>query len=387
MPDPKWSDDHFLNELQQQSDALADQTVRRLVEDRGIQGIGTLFQVMRTGDAQIPADAPAPIREFIEQTGELPANADYARLSGQDSLLLFGPASLMVMLASSMTRGYAAPRLCDILTISDDLGTHPYKRLMGVLQLLVNLQGENAFAPGGIAILSAQKMRLLHAGIRYVTAQHRPGYREKFGVPVNHEDMLSTLMGFSYLVLEGMHSMHLKISPQQAEDRYYRWRIFAQLIGIHPPGKPDDPSWIPTDYAEAALFFNSYARRHFTGPDQNPAGVRLAQVNLDLMVSLIPKWLRRLGLGILPRLAMTDLMTAEDLARVGMTPVTGHGFVRGSSRVLLFLLHGMIRRLPPDLLLMLSDVMCNQLIRIGRGGEVEFTIPTTLSALRGPGLV
>lgn len=383
MPDPKWSDDRFLDQLKNQSDELADRTVRRLIEDHGMQQIGRIFQQMRSDDSQMPADAPEPLREFIAQTSALPPNADVALLDSKDALLPYGPAACLVMLASSMPRGYAAPRITEILTISDDLDTHPFKRLMGVLQLLVNVGGAGSFASGGRAILMAQKMRLLHAGVRHCAGMYRPGYRERFGVPVNHEDMLATLMGFSYLVREGMARLGLPFS----EEKYYRWRIFAQLMGIHPPGRPDDDSWIPADYEEAALFYNSFARRHYTGPEENPAGVKLTQVNLDMMVTMVPRGLRLLGFGVVPQLAMTELLSPEDQARVGFTPVSGHPVVKAAMTAALFVLHGLWRFMPPNFLLMASDLINKEMIKVGRGGEVEFTIPTTLADLRGTGFV
>ncbi|HKV07474.1 MAG TPA: hypothetical protein VJ725_04990, partial [Thermoanaerobaculia bacterium] len=105
MPDPKWSDDRFLDQLKNQSDELADRTVRRLIEEHGMQQIGRIFQQMRSDDRQLPADAPEPLQEFIAETSRLPANADLERLESKESLLPYGPAACLVMLASSMPRG------------------------------------------------------------------------------------------------------------------------------------------------------------------------------------------------------------------------------------------------------------------------------------------
>lgn len=382
MPDPKWSDDHFLDLLRQQGDELADETVRRLIEEHGTGQIRTVFEQMRVSDRQLPADAPAPIREFIARTSDLPANVDQERLRRSDAVSGYGPPACLVLLASSLPRGYAAPCLCRILAISNDLGTHPYKRLMGVVQLLVDLGGRNAFSPGGRAVVAAQKMRLLHAGVRHVAARYRPDYASQFGPPVNHEDMLATIMGFSYLVIEGLKRMGLHMSEAEAEDRYYRWRVFARLMGIHPPGRPDDDSWIPATYEDAAQFYASFVRRHDTGPDRNPEGVLLARANLDMMTDLIPRWLRRLGFGAVPRIAMTELLSEEELARVGLKPITGHEIVKGVLTVGLHVLFGLRRWVAPNFLWLASQVILHEMVRESHGGDFEFTIPTTLADLR-----
>jgi hypothetical protein len=383
----KWSDDGFLDLLKQHGDELADETLARLMEEMGVQAIQAVFNQLRSSDDQLPADAPAAFKDFVAATRELPDGVDRERLARLDALLPYGPACCLVMLASSLPQGYSAPRLSRILTISDDLGTHPYKRLLGVLQLLVNLGSRHAFAPGGRAVVTAQKMRLLHAGIRMLVPKYRPDYVREFGQPVSLEDELATLMGFSLLVLEGLKKLGCRMTGQAAEDRYYRWRVYALLMGIHPPGRPDDDSWIPADLGEADRFYASYIRRHFTGPERNPDGVKLSQANLDLMQHLIPNPLRRLGLGMVPQLAMTELLAPEELARTGIPPVVGH--VRGKAvfATAVHTFYGLWAHLPVGLVQGASYLMHKGMIKLGRGGEVEFTIPSSLESLRGQGFL
>lgn len=386
-PADRWSDDRFLDLLSGHKDDLADATVARLIAENGVAQVGALFQQMSADDSQLPADAPGALRDFIEQTRELPQGIDTARLASRDALLPFGPVSCLVMLASSLPQGYSAPRLARILTISGDLGSHPYKRLMGVLQLLINLGNHDAFVPGGLAVVTAQKMRLLHAGIRLMVPRYRPDYQQQFGVPVNFEDQLATLMGFSYLVIDGLRRLGCVTRDKDAEDRYYRWQVFARLMGIHPPGAPHDGSWIPEDVAAAARFYSSYTRRHFTRAAENPEGARLAQINLDLMVDLVPKRLRRLGHGTMPRVAMAELLEPAELARIGMSPVAGHRFMKALFTVSIHLSYGLWRGLPRRLEYALGSLLYNSMVRQSRGGTVEFVIPTSVDTLRGKGFV
>lgn len=386
MTSGRWSDDAFLDLLKQHKDDLADQTVTRLIEDHGVQKVGYIFQKMSSSDDEIPADAPRALLDFVEQTRPLPPGIDHERLARRDALLPFGPVSCLIMLASSLPQGYSAPRLSRILTISDDLGTHPYKRLMGVVQLLINLGHHEAFVPGGRAVVTAQKMRLLHAGVRQLVPRYRPEYERQFGLPVNFEDQLATLMGFSYLVVEGLRRLHCITREQDAEDRYYRWRVYARLMGIHPPGRPEDDSWVPEDLASAARFYDSYVRRHFTSAAENPDGVKLARANVDMMVDMIPRWLR-FGHGTLPRIAMAELMDPEDLARIGMSPVPGHRFLKALFTVGVHLIYGIWRGLPVRLDYALGSLVYRGMVRAGRGGRVEFTIPTSVDTLRGEGFV
>jgi hypothetical protein len=384
MGHPKWSDDRFLDELRQQGDPLADRAVAELLAQREVRAVNEIFRTLRADDTPIPDDAPAPFREFAAATRELPPGVDRGRLAhGGEVFLDHAFSASVVMLASSLPRGYAAPCLCKILSISRDLQTHPFQRLMGVIQLLVNVSSKGAFEPDGRAVVTAQKLRLLHAGVRSLTPRFRPGYEAEHGVPVNHEDMLATIMGFSYLVIDGIRRLGLRLSEHDAEDLYYLWRVYAQMMGIHPEGHPEDGSYVPASLEEAREFYGSYVRRHDTGPVQNPYGVVLTQDNLDMMASLIPKPLRWLGFGLAPRIAMAELMTPQELVRVGVRPLPGHSVMKAVIGVFLRLVQG-VEKLPFSA--SLATLMFQDMIDTSRGGEVTFAIPVTLAGLRSPSM-
>lgn len=382
MPSRQWSDDAFLDALRAQGDPEADAVIAALLADGETRSLGALFKVLQANDTPLPAAAPAPLHAFMAASPGLPANLDVPRLQrGGAAFLKNALPSVVVLLASSLPRGYAAPCLCEILTISDDLGRHPFDRLMGVVQLLINISDPAAFTPHGRAIVTARKLRLLHAGIRSLTPKYRPEFVQRYGVPVNHEDMLATIMGFSYLLVDGIGRLHLPLEEAEAEDLYYLWRIFALLMGIHPPGSPDDDRLIPASLAEAAEFYVAYVSRNNRMPAANPAGVTLTQANLAMMERLLPAALRWVGLGYAPRLCMTQLMTADELARVGFAPLPGHRLLRAALRVVMRLSQRMEAEEPFSA--MLARLLLQGMVDIDRDGQVEFGVALDRLGLRG----
>ena len=136
MPNGKWSDDAFLDALRRQGDPQADETIARLIADGGAQAVGPIFRMLQANDTPLPADAPAPLKDFMAASAGLPPDIDRARLTGGCAVFLrHAMPSVVVLLASSLPRGYAAPCLSEILSISRDLQRHPFARLMGVVQL------------------------------------------------------------------------------------------------------------------------------------------------------------------------------------------------------------------------------------------------------------
>lgn len=383
MTESRWSDDVFLDTLRQQTDPLADETVAALERDQGTAAVNRIFSTLHADDRAIPPDAPAPFRAFVAATRTPLPDLDLDRLDrGGAVFLRHGFSAAVVLLLSSLPQGYAAPSMTNILTVSNDLGAHPYKRLMGVVQLLVDISQARAFRPDGAATVAAQKMRLMHAGVRRVVPRYRPGHLEKYGPYVNHEDMLAVIMGFSWVVIDGLRTLGAGLGTAEEEDYYYLWSTFARMMAIHPPGRPNDPSMVPATVSEAAAFYAAYARRNYVDADANPDGVKLSRINLAMIESLIPRWTKLFGLGLLPQLVMTELLGEADLRRVGIPPLFGHKLLVGTLSLLLRVFQTLADDAPGHLAERLGRLVFQDMIDFSRGGEVTFLVPDSLAAMR-----
>ena len=327
MSDTKWSDNKFLDELREQSDAAADAVISELEEVLEKRDFSKVFEDMNANDEPLPENMPPQLSEFFDKAIRLPkvggVEVDKARLiRGEKVFMTHAFPSAMVLLAKSLPEGYAALNLSRILVLSGNLSHHPYKRLLGVLQMVINVNAVGGFKPNGKAIVTAAKMRLLHAGVRTIVRRRLPDYEQEYGIPVNFEDMLGTIMGFSLLVITGLQRLRVGLTDQEAEDLYYTWRVFAQTAGIHPQDEPDNSEFVPANLTEATEFYAAYGRRHYVAATENPEGVELAKANLNMINDMLPQTpLRRLGLKIVPRIYMQFLMGNEGCRRVGIRPV------------------------------------------------------------------
>ena len=216
-----------------------------------------------------------------------------------------------------------------------------------------------------------------------------PDFKKQYGTPVSFEDMLGTVMGFSLLVVNGLKQLEIGLTDEQAEDLYYPWRVFSQIVGIHPPGLPDSTEYVPANLEEAGMFYRSYARRHYAWEAvDNRDGVELAQANRQMMNDMLPQTpLRRLGLKSVPRIYMQRLVGNDGCWRVGIKPVP-----------LLFVTKWVLLHLPAVWVWLwerldglprakhvherLSQWIFQRIIKRGRDGRVHFVIPDDLADLR-----
>ena len=378
MTKTRWSDDGFLDGLRAQGDLPADQAVARLIEERGIAEVNRWFKVLRSDDQPLPPDLPAPFREFLEATGGIPADADLARLQrGEEVFMRNAFPAALALLAKSLPEGYQAPCLTEILMISRDLARSPYDRLLGVLQMLVRVCSVHGFSPGGSVVITAQKMRLMHAGVRTLVPGHRPGYEGRYGAPINQEDRLATIIAFSYLVIDGLRKLDVPLTDAEAEDYYYLWQVYARLSGIHPPGEPESVEYIPGSVAEAAEFYAAYCRRQYVA--RNPAGEILTQDHLDMLRDMIPRLLRWLGFGLAPRIFMWDLMGDQACFNLGIPPVPGHRVFKSLLLKAASLWQRGVDHLPKRGVEAFSQMIFQGMINRQYGGQVQFMIPDTIA--------
>ena len=386
----RWSDDAFLDRLRLEGDLAADACLAELVGLK--QNFSELFAALSSDAAPIPANAPPPLLAFFEQCRRVPTPdgqpIDRDRLvRGQDVFMTHSCCSALVLLLKSLPAGYAAPNLTKVLVMSGNLENHPYKRLLGVLQMLVDVNSRGGLGPQGKALITASKLRLLHAGVRHLVRQQQPDYQARYDTPVNHEDMLATIMGFSLLVIGGLRDLDVSLTEQQAEDYFYLWRIYALAMGIHPAGEPDSTAYLPATLAEAEEFYLAYARRHFRDAAENPEGVELTRANLLMLEHMLEKThLRWRVLKPAPRIYMQQLLGVDGMLQRGVTPVPWHAI---ASRLLL--------RLVPRVLTLLgalgddvgyrryhewlSQIVFEGLITKTMDGEVTFLIPERLADL------
>lgn len=389
-PPSRWSDDAFLDRLRLEGDAEADACVAALSDSR--EAYRGLFQFLSSNDTVVPASAPPALQAFFADALRVPtpdgAPVDVKRLrSGERAFQSHACCGALVLLANSLPAGYAAPNLSKVLVLSGDLDTHPYKRLLGVLQMIVNVAATDGFASNGKAIVTAAKLRLLHAGVRRIVRHQEPDYDKQYGMPVNHEDMLGTLMGFSLLVTHGLWELGIGLTSDEAEDFYYLWRTFGLAMGIHPPGAPHSTEYLPATLVEAHEFYRSYERRHYRTAKDNPEGVELTRaclLMLEHIIGITP--LGRFAASRVPRVYMQRLLGAPGLIQRGVEPVPMHPVIEF---LLLAPLHiwtwlgsradGTKLRVAHD---RLAESFFQGLINRTLDGEVTFMIPERISDLR-----
>ncbi len=239
-----WTDE-FLLEKRLVGDPLADHVITQLVERNQKGEVDQVFQMLvRNHDFPNPAfDALSPevqkiVEDFFVETRRLPAWAEPFKLwVASDVFKKYGPQILMVLLCKSLPTCYTCWRGAKVLYRTGRLRVHDgsmdsfTRRLMETAQFVVNVLTPNSFEHDGEAKISIQKVRLIHAAIRYYAQEHHWD-AQTYGVPINQEDMAGTLLSFSVVIIDGLKQLGIELEPTEKTAWFHTWRVVGEMLGL-----------------------------------------------------------------------------------------------------------------------------------------------------------
>lgn len=231
-------------------DPLADETVAAIMGKREVATINHLFESIVKDHSELPENAPKELKEYFEKSAVLPDWADPDLIAlGQQIYLRHGIWIGLLLCYKSLPECYACANGAEVLhrtaRLNEKNGSlESYsRRIAETAQFVVFSMSPNGLGPNGKGLRATQKVRLIHAVIRYYLKQHNWD-AEKYGEPINQEDLAGTLMSFSALVIEGLQIIGIQFEPVELEAFIHCWRVIGHIVGLE-----DD--MIPKNSADA----------------------------------------------------------------------------------------------------------------------------------------
>ena len=158
-----------------------------------------------------------------------------------------------------------------------DLGSESFERLFrDCVKNSVGFRGRRLWGPG---ILTAAKVRYLHAWMRYMT-RGRP-VAEGSGKPINQEDKAFTLLTIGYLIPLGVEKLGGILSREEKEAFLHCWKIVGHVMGV-------DKDLLTDDWDEAGVLYEKIKSRQ-RAPSE--PGTILTDALCKLITNLLPAWL------------------------------------------------------------------------------------------------
>ncbi len=306
-----------LDFARRRGDPLADDAVARLAVALGAPE-NLLGEFRRVLQHIAP---PEVLREWFLAEVELPtwAEADLIR-QGQEVFERWSLHIAASLACASLPHAYAAADGVQVLARTSALaGTQVPRRLAETAQLLFDLHGLTdrdrvSFMTGAESYSSVRMIRLLHAVIRHQVLA-AGGWNAQWGVPVNQEDLLGTLLSFTTVVFDALDRLGVRLTPDEQKAYLHLWSIIGSLLGV-------DDAQLIADPATARAAHELIAMRHHK---PSAEGRRLAAALLDELEAAMPIGCRKLPRTIIHHAAGRDVAHILDIPRPawwgGVVPV------------------------------------------------------------------
>jgi hypothetical protein len=271
--------DTLLDSLRTVGDPIPDRIIEELARDGQINQVNQIMRQLFRNSHPVPSELPENIQAWLRSTDQLPAWADKARLDRAATMFVeYGRCVPLILSTSSLVECYAARKGCKALSFSYRLGHNTKHRLAETAQFLLVVMTPGAFDENGGGIPAIQKVRLMHAAIRFLIRKSGRWNEADMDVPICQEDLLGTLMAFSHIVLRDLRKLGAQFNDEEASDYFYLWQVVGEMMGCR-------PDVIPASVDEGHELWEAICRRQ-QGP--SPEGVAMTQALLDFHADLIP---------------------------------------------------------------------------------------------------
>ena len=265
--------------MRQVGDPSADALIDELARTEQIRAVSRILRTLVDNDQPLPDEVPYSLAEWLERTREVPAWADRGRLErGCAVVVEHGPQVCVSLATASLVYCYAGYPGVKVLTFSRRLDHDAVRRVGETAQFVLAVMAPGSLHPGGRGIRKIQKVRLLHAAIRRLISRSGRWSSETDGLPLCQEDLAGTLMSFSWIVVNSLRRLGVRVEDREAEDYHYRWRVIGEMLGI-------DPTVIPVDLAGARELTDSIARRNHR---RSPEGIEMTRALFELHANSLP---------------------------------------------------------------------------------------------------
>jgi hypothetical protein len=354
--------------MRQAGDPVADAVIGALFKEGDVAAVNGVMRNLVENDFAVPETLPAGVRNYLQNTDELPSWADEKKIAaGQQVFWKYGPRLILILHCYSLPFCYVARKGVQVLWLTSRLTGNASRRIIETAQMLVDvMQPGGLSSPAGRGRRTLQKVRLMHAAVRHLAARS-PAWRTEFDLPVNQEDLAGTLISFSWITIDGLKKIGIEISHEDQEAYLHCWQVIGHQLGIR-----DD--MIPADMSSAEALTESFARRQFAPCAE---GQGMTRALIETMQYALPGNL----LDAVPALFIRYFLGRDHAAMIGVEEGKLSDVVALPFRMGGIAMSDLMRNCPAisELAVKAGQLLINSLVFIERGGNrPAFTIPTEL---------
>lgn len=229
----------------QLTDPVADDFVLQVYKQFNKNEIGKLYRNLLTDIGEINYEhLPETFRNYFENNQQIPKWIDYQKIKiAEDLFFDVGAEYSTCLILRALPVGYTSANVVKLLSttgyLASDKKTGTAKRLLETSQFLFNMMRRDSIHKDSPAMKHILKVRFIHAMVRYHMRKHQWD-NEKFGMPINQEDMSLTILTFSVGAILGLDRLNINLTLKEKDALVHYWAIVGSVIGVEEAINPRD---------------------------------------------------------------------------------------------------------------------------------------------------
>ncbi len=235
--------------------------------------------IMRSLHGTSTSELPEDYISFREELKVFPdwVDNDLIRIGSQLSERS-GLNGLLILRNFALLGGYTFANLTKPLVATGSLEKGAIHRLYNTLKFWVEVTRSHT-TTHDLRFNACLQTRLIHSASRLKIQEKIPNWDiEKYGVPINHADMIATHIAFTVYYLYGLKKLNFEYSKHEEEAVFHLWKYITYLLGV-----PVD--LIPNNIKEALSFFHFWTNYQLA-PDEDALKLTESLLNEDTPISL-----------------------------------------------------------------------------------------------------
>jgi hypothetical protein len=277
--------------MRQVTDPVADQVAEELIQQKNIRAAVGLLDFLARNDASVNIqyqgfEMPPLMKQYFSNMTPFEFSEKEKEVLDTASGVfeMYGPIITATLGVRSLLKQYAHTKATNVLRMTTLLTEYTDRRITETFQFVLDVMQKKWYEPDKRGIRSIQKLRLIHALIRYrilhgMTESAQGAWNMDWGLPINQEDMIFANQTFSVEIIQGLQQAGFHLSEQEREDYMYAWNLIGRALGV-------DPSLQADNFDEGAALQQQIYNRHFTLPNHN--GPPLAAALIKFFMDIIP---------------------------------------------------------------------------------------------------
>lgn len=224
-----------LNDLREVMDRPADEAVLSMYESSSMNSLRVLLEDMAKNDSAVPESLPDTMHAFMKSELAYRFTDEDIRMFKHSHELwkTHGMKFVFILFFRSLPYTYMAEKPANVLRITKLLITEPERRIMETAQFVFDVMDNNWWEPDQRGILTALKVRLMHAAMRHVILAdtHNP-WDNTWGKPISQEDLVATNQTFSLEFFNGLTYIGEDLPEADQKAWFHTWKKIGQIMGV-----------------------------------------------------------------------------------------------------------------------------------------------------------